>query len=100
MICFDAQDLRSLSETYVVANTPAFLFSRFKLSTAVERLAKAESSADLAAAVLDADDFSKGLDSVVTAYAALTALTLQDAKPQLDSLRAVRFLRLEWAHWI
>jgi len=89
---------RQLATTYLVANTPAFLYNAFRTDASVQRLATENTSDDLAQHVEQiAGQETRSVKETVSAYAALVALTLQPY-PAARLLVGRQIAALEWAH--
>lgn len=91
-------ELERLAQIYVVANTPSYLYRHFKKDPAVEDLAKTNSVAELVStAKIDGATAARSLPEIVSAYAALIALTLKDYNQISNTLREGNFPGLHWA---
>lgn len=86
----DHLNLTSLTEWYMFANTPMYLYQHFRQDSSVQHLAETVSGKNLCDAyTVIARQSDRLLEDVVCAYAYLAALTLQDyakARPYIDQL--------------
>jgi hypothetical protein len=91
-------DLSPLYELYMYANTPLFMYRRFREVAAVERLAKDQSAHDLVAAWnMYACKQERTVEDEVRAYAALVALSfVEDYQAVTTALAAAHMGVLRW----
>lgn len=97
MIDLHELNVDSLVETYLFANTPAYLFKRLRSNPSVQRMANRYQPAELmefyqakaAGRDLDARDIAAG-------YAALVALAIQASGEAQTSLKQARSPHLPW----
>jgi hypothetical protein len=73
-------DVASLKDSFVFANTPSFLYKKFRSEASVQNLAENCSSNELVASFDElAKQKRRDLDGVVELYAIISALSLQDS---------------------
>jgi hypothetical protein len=90
-----------LAELYSLANTPGFVFSRFREHPSVAHLAGRFSAKQLVAHALHVDALSKPrVEDLVSAYAALVALTLHQPETVRSAALGVTFTNLRWADYV
>jgi hypothetical protein len=78
-------DLATLARIYLLANTPRYLYRRFREDPSVQRLARALTATELLSIITEIGAReTRDSQSLATAYGALVALTFQP----LDSTRA------------
>ncbi|MHB0914214.1 MAG: hypothetical protein ACYC5A_02140 [Thermoleophilia bacterium] len=97
MIRLNTKDLETLSERYMFANTPTYLYTHFRNDSAVRHLSKAYSASELIDEIRQIDSTEeRNLEDVVTAYALAVALTLIKPGIALDEIKALRVMNLNW----
>jgi hypothetical protein len=74
-------DIQALQDTFLFANTPAYLFKRFRADSSVQTISEGFSDAELIAAFERlAEKDPTELDARVRAYGVISALGLRDAR--------------------
>jgi len=93
---------QELAGAYVAANTASYLFRRFRAESSVLDFARAHSAQELAAhaANIAANVEHANLIAVVSAYAAVVALTFKEPQDVTAALAGKSLDRLEWADLI
>lgn len=90
-----------LARIYLVANTPSYLYRHFRADSSVLEIAKRNTIDDLvsfAASIANAP--KRTLRDVVSAYAALVALTFKNQHEVSEKTADVSFENLDWARRI
>lgn len=97
MTQLSAAELDQLAPIYLVANTPEYLYRRFRAESAIQRLAEQSKPADLVNLILQVDrSAERAVHKVVAAYAATVGLTLQDSREVLRALEGFEVTNLNW----
>lgn len=97
MIDLPPKTTTRLAERYLVSNTPAYLLQHFRDDPAVQLLAIDYTPQELVAEVTRIDQQEeRTITDAATAYAAVVALTFQDALGVLQALKDVEIRNLEW----
>ena len=97
MIALQDDRLEPLAALYLAANTPGFLYDTYRRSLTVQTLAATQQVQDLVETVNHVAGMAKrSLADVVTAYAALVALTLKDYEDVGSELPKLAMVGLEW----
>jgi hypothetical protein len=92
------QAVQEFRETYIVSNTPLYLYKQLRRLQAVQNLASLVSADDLTAGYLErVNAKDRTVDDVATAYAFLVALTHKESQEAFLQLRSLDVSRLEWA---
>jgi len=87
----------NLVQTYMVANTPGYLYKHYRRMEALQELRKRYSPEELATFVEEVDTSPEAsLEDVVKAYAATVALTLGDNSSAVAVVEGLRVERLAW----
>ena len=90
-------NLEELRRLYAFANTPAYLFRRFRRDESVKRLADAVSLPELVSEIKEVDgNPERSLDDVVSAYAALVAATHKNPARTRPALESLVVSNLDW----
>ena len=97
MSMLGTKDLADLRETYLLANTPAYLFKHFRNSPIVMALADKHSMHQLLYGVRGATRTSAHRqDDLIEGYACLAAMTIKDPSAAIRMLRDERLGDGEW----
>jgi hypothetical protein len=92
----DILDMRDLREAYLYANTPAYLFRRFRENASVQKLATALPISELTKAFNELrSKHPVGLEEIVQEYAILISLSLRDPAERA-AIWDFHDSRLEW----
>ena len=90
-------NLEELRRIYVFANTPAYLFRRYRGDESVKALADAASLTELISEIKEVDgNPERSFDDVVSAYAALVAATHKDQAPTRAAFESLVISNLDW----
>src|SRR3989344_7434722 len=90
--------LDHLAAIYLVANTPAYLYDRYRAEQCIQSLARDKSTRELVAiATQIAADTNRTPTELAVGYAALVALTFKDFREATSVLDGVRLEQLEWS---
>jgi hypothetical protein len=94
----DSVDLVALRDTFVFANTPSYLFKRFKADSSVQNLALGFSDEEL---ITGFERVLRGgvtdVDSLVKAYALVSGLALRDSAEAKKFFEELPTKQLPWA---
>jgi len=97
MTILTSETTKRLSEIYLVANTPSYLYKHFRSDEAVEKLAKKYSAEDLINFICQVDsDNNPSLRDIVAAYAGSVALTFHDLRVVEAILTDIQIKNLQW----
>lgn len=90
-----------LRELYIVANTPMFIYRRFRRLPILQQLAERHSAADLVAAYNEHGGApNRSVDDIVRAYAALVALSYAEYRSAREAAKDLRPGLLTWTDHI
>lgn len=93
--------IRRLTEIYLVANTPPYLYRQFRSDQSVQNLADQTSEEELVKLIKQVDSSEeRKISDVAVAYAATVALTFKDSKSVDLALDGVQFENLQWVRSI
>jgi len=95
----DDLDLRSYRQPYVLANTPLFLYKRFREIAETRQLAAQHTAEDLVTAFNEHANRvgAPCEDDELRAYVALIALSFRERSEVVRSIERIRPQRLRWA---
>lgn len=94
------KESEELLATYLVANTPLYLYRHFRRSPIIQRLAEQHRPGELAAFIVDVGKQTERVPGdVAAAYAAAVALTFLD-RGSVDPLINELNLRTRDLHWL
>jgi len=94
----DSQAIRQIRETYLVSNTPLYLYKRLRDLPAVQRLAEDNDVEELGSEYLRrAKTIPRKPDDVALAYACLVALTTKEWRRVMPLIRLLDLSDLDWA---
>ena len=97
MIELSQTEIDKLTDMYLVANTPSYLYRRFRDSVIVERVAKDSTAEQLLETIRTVDKLEdRELLEVVKAYTATVALTFLDPRAFQEALGKIEIVHLEW----
>ena len=92
-----SEQTSSLASYYLLANTPTYLYRRFRESPTVQRLATEATAYQLVQSLLKIDKLKqRNLSDVVTAYALTVALTFLEQRDVSKALRGKKVKNIEW----
>lgn len=90
---------KSLLDIYTISNTPAFLFQRFREHQTVQRLAKEETSIEMASEFARLAGIASANDNALATaicYALVVAISLRPYEEALPVLNSMPVERLPW----
>ena len=96
-----AQQVQEFHDTYLVANTPTYLYNRLRQLPAVQQLGEiASTNAIVALFSASTRTESKTSNDVATAYACIVALTYRPPTERRRALQNLDVSRLEWGEMV
>lgn len=94
----DQLDLKSLCETYLVANTPMYLYRHLRSNNSLRRIAEDFSAEGLVAEYESRTTKQRrSVEDIAVAYAMLSAITQLDYPVAMAALDNMDLSRLDWA---
>jgi len=97
MIKVDPELSKYFIEIYVVANTPTYLYRRFRSQEIIRDLANRYSEGDLIDYIKKIDSSQNpSISEVANAYAISVALTFKNSEKVKELLQSYQFKKLEW----
>ena len=91
-------NIDQLAQTYLVANTPSYLYRHYRSDQSVQDFARHNNTEDLVSIAEQISRFkNRTLEDLILAYAAIVALTFKDFREVKDALGRASFTGLDWA---
>lgn len=85
-----------LGAVAMVANTPAFVFGRYRQVPEIRRIAESHSADELVAMLCDLDIGAHLFDDVVSAWGLATALSFRPSAEVVEALHGKPAWNIEW----
>ena len=94
-------DLKPLTEAYLFANTPIYLFRRFRENSSLRELAKHTTVEELTTEYINrTTKAEKSIEDVVVAYSLLIAITFLEYDKAVATFESIDLSRLDWGEEI
>jgi hypothetical protein len=94
-------DIKNLTSNFLFANTPGFLYKKFRQNRSIEEISKNYSTKEILDSlneILKTENLD--LNQLVMCNALLISLTLKDDFGSLDALKSIDLSKLEWGNQI
>lgn len=99
MVKLHILNIDALTNVYLVANTPAYLFRHFRNNETVQNFADSHSVAQLASEINRVSALTvpeRNIRDIVSAYSSIVGLTFKNPADVLKVLENVEFNRILW----